>query len=950
MFCKKCKIWETLDSDWYCSWCGAALVDFAITFNLHHVYVGDLVDDLTLTLTHTGTVHSIEIQSITSSNPWLIPQVDWTDGLKLQVNSDIVIPIKVELLDLTDSYHEAEVVVTSSIGTQKIVLKVSPRPKFQISTGGEHTVLLNNVPDERMSGYLSVTRGLVTIESLTTDVPEWTTVEVIQPSNLPCTLDQLADNRLEFVFHVDEQHLLNDVRKRGQSLPAEYTGTLLVKLSGFEELRKEVFRVNCFLPPELKIPEAEGRIRLVVFVDKRGELDLTLQNGERDDAGRANLQIHEIRIDAPWLVPSGAITYPLSVASGQYHGLTLTVLTKNLGVGNHPAKVTFLTNIIGAGKEFEVFVDVDVRSMPPFGGVLAIDFGTTNSCCAFLDALGQVELIPIGERADGNQTTVSSAILYNNLFDDNVKDYRIGNGAYQVSFSSSFSAVRQVKRLLGKTDPLEITFLEDPSKRAQYLPREVATDILRRILERAEDQIRGRIVECTISHPSRFSLGQIADLKEAIKACGIEKIKTVHEPIAAALDFIRHKDIRDKYEKYHLMVFDFGGGTTDITLMHIQNEYQAEQQRTKISPEVLSATGDRWLGGENVTDIVMDLAVARCEEVLRARNPDALNVKVPYDKDHFNSQHRQSLARGNRNLLRDWAEAAKIAISTYGDDHQEKLRAPGKDVINGVNIKSRLPRSFQLAVIVDNTVRLTEEFFHDDVVPHQQEINTQLRPKLEDMADMMQRLAKHHNVSAPDIILLSGKSSALPVVREVMEEYFPLAVIEMPRDLKECVVRGACQLTSLDPGYGAYIKFKGARTAMTSRLGIRVNDPDTGLSMFSQVIDAGVPIGDAGLRERVFGIAVDRETQIRILENTSSKDDWLRLNGEWNRNITELKVSSIDAKLSEWEKKHDRKVSEPDLENAKIELVVTPTLAVKLYISIPGMDEPLEFEAEWGGG
>lgn len=950
MFCKRCKIWETLDSDSFCSWCGAALVDFAMSFNLHHVYAGDIVDGLTLTLTHTGTVHSIDVQSITSSMAWLTPQVDWTDGLKLQVNSEIVIPVRVDLLDLTDSYHEAAVVVTSSVGTREIVLKVSPRPKFQISTGGEHTVLLDNVPDERMSGYLSVTRGVVTIESLATDVPDWGSVEAIQPSNLPCTLDQLDDNRLEFVFHVDEQYLLDDVRQRGQELPAEYKGTLLIKLAEFEELRKESFRVNCFLPPELKVPEAEGRIRLEVFIDKRGELDLTLQNGERDESGRAVLQIHEIRIDAPWLVPSGVIAYPLSIASGQYLGLTLTVLTKNLGVDIHPAKVTFFTNISGTGKEFEVFIDLDVRSMPQFEGVLAIDFGTTNSCCAILDSMGQLEMIPIGEIRDGNQTTVSSAILYVNLFEDNAKVYRIGNGAYAESFLSSSSAVRQVKRLLGKTEPVEITFQEDPSKHARYLPHEVATDIIRRILERAEEQIRGRIVECTISHPSRFSLGQIADLKEAIRACGVSRIKTVHEPIAAALDFIRRKDIREKYEQYHLMVFDFGGGTTDITLMHVQNEHQAEQRRTKIIPEVLSATGDRWLGGENVTDMVMNLGVARCEEVLKARYPAASNVVVPYKAENFNSQHRKSLAQRNRNLLRYWAEAAKIAISTYGDEHQKKFAVPGKDVIDGVNIKVRLPESFQLAVIVDNTVRLTEEFYHDDVVPNQQEIHTQLRPKLEDMADMMQRLAKHHSVSALDIVLLSGKSSALPIVHEVMKEYFPSTRIEKPLDLKECVVRGACQLTSLDPGVGAYIKFKGAKTAMTSRLGIRVNDPDTGLSMFSQVIDAGVPIGDAGLRERVFGIAVDRETQIRILENTSSKDDWLKLNGEWNRNITELKVSSIDAKLSEWEKKHDRKVSEQDLENAKIELVVTPTLAVKLYISIPGMDEPLEFEAEWGGG
>lgn len=950
MLCRKCQIWETLDSDSYCSWCGAALVDLALAFNFEHLYVEDLVDDLTLTLTHSGTVGRVDIHDIKSSHPWFTPQVDGISERKLQVGSFVVIPVQVDLLNLTDTYHEAVVTVNSSVGERKVAIEVSPKLKFQIVTGGTHSVLLDDRPDEPMKGYLSVIQGIVTIDSLTTDVPEWASVKPIQPSSLPCKLDQRFNNRLEFQFNVDEKNLLDDARRRGQTFPAEYKGMLLVKFAEFEELRKDTFRVACLFPPKLHIPEAEARrIKVEAFIEKRRELDFALQNGERDETGRANLSIHNIQIEeAPWLQLSGAVSYPLNIASGRYHGLTLNILAKNLSEGKHSAKITFLTNVPGANKE-EIFIDVAVRQMPQFEGVLAIDFGTTNSCCAFLNRFGQVELIPVGEPEDGKQTTVSSAILYRNLFEDNVKDYRIGNGAYEVSFQSTFSAVRQVKRLLGTSNPLEIIFLDDPAKHANYLPRQIATDILRRMLDRAEELVGGRIVSCTISHPSRFSLGQLADLKEAIKACGIDKIKTVHEPIGAALDFIRGKEIREGYKQYYLMVFDFGGGTTDITLMHIKNEYQADQGRTKITPEVLAATGDRWMGGENVTEMVMDLGLARCEELLRARNPDATNVVIPYNVENFNSHHRKSLAKQNRNFLRSWAEAAKIAISTYGNEHQTALGKAGQELIDGINIKARLPRSFNLAVIVDNVVRLTEEFFHDDVVPRREEIDSQLRPKLEDMADLMQRLGKHHDVTEPNIILLSGKSSALPVVEEVMKEWFPSSRIARPAYSRECVVKGTCQFVNPDPG-PVYIQFKGAKTAMTSRLGVRVNDPDTGQSAFSQVIDAGVPIGDEGLKQRVFGIAVNRDTQIRILENTSSKDDWIIKNGKWNRNITELKVSSIDAKLTEWEKAQNRKVTDQELEDAKVELVVTPALAVKLIVSIDGMDEPLEFEAEWGGG
>jgi molecular chaperone DnaK (HSP70) len=724
---------------------------------------------------------------------------------------------------------------------------------------------------------------------------------------------------------------------------------LLVKFAEFEEARKETFRVNCFLPPFLHIPEAEGRIRIPVFAGKRCELNLTLQNGERDELGHANLQILEIKVDAHWLQLSGAITYPLTIASGQYHGLTLTATTSGLGEDVHAARITFVTNAPGELREKHVPVDIEVKHMPIFEGTLAIDFGTNNSCCGFLDSQGLLTLVPIGEPGDLARTTNSSAILYQDLFSDDDKDYIVGNEAYALSFepSNAFSAVRQVKRRLGTDKPYDVTFQLDPDKRASYRPREVASDIIRRILERAEETVKGHITSCTISHPSRFSLRQLEDLKEAVVACGIEKnrIKTVHEPVGAAIDFIQQEKVRNEYQQYHLMVFDFGGGTTDITLLRVQNK-QRPDKVTIVTPEVLGATGDRWLGGEDVTDMVMALVLQRCESLLRERNPDALNVKVPFNQEDFTDPRKKRLAQGNRNFLRFWAEAAKIAISTYGDEHQDELQT--NFYIDGQNIRSRLPESFQLAVIVDNDVRLNETFFHAEVVPQQEEINEQLRPRLEKITLMMQRLARNNNVDVPEIIMLSGKSSALPIVRDVMSEYFPSSRIEHPQDVKECVVRGACQLSNPDPSANVHIQHKdtGALSATTSRLGLRV--ADTGVAMFHEVIDAGIPIAPEGLRKSVQGIVLKRESRIRIMENTSLEDG-IMLDGHINPNITELKVFRLNARLDAWEQSHGRKVTDQDLFDTEVELIVTPNLLVKLVARVPGVDEPIEFEAEAGG-
>jgi hypothetical protein len=926
------------------------LVDFSASFNLDHLCAGDIsLEPVILTLTHVGSVGRIRIEKIESSQPWLKPHQEQIADLTLQVGKDIIVPIEVDLLNLEDDYHEARVIVSSSLGTREATLEVTPRPKFKVMTDGEYTVLLDNILDERMSGYLSVTRGVVTVESLSTDVPEWAKVEAVQPATLPCKLDQRADNRLEFIFHIDEQYLLDQLKRESRSLPAEYKGTLLVKLSEFDEPRKEVFRVKCFLPPRLEIPEAEmGTIRLEVFAGKRGELDLTLQNGDRDETGCADLQVQEIKIDAPWLQPSGSISFPLTITSGQYHGLTLTAITGALNDGVHPARITILTNIPGTDRQRDIHVDMSVRRMPDFDGEIAIDFGTTNSCCAFLNG-GLVELVPIGDLADGNQTTVSSAILYLDLFDGKTKEYEIGNRAYKISYeASTYSAIRQVKRRLGTNQAYDVTFQLDPAKRATYMPREVATDIMRRILDRAEEHVKGRIISCTMSHPSRFSLRQIEDLKSALVACGIprQRIRTIHEPVGAALGFIQQKEIREKYKQYSLMVFDFGGGTTDITLLRVKSDELIQRQLMVITPEVLGATGDRWLGGEDVTELVMKLAVARCETLLQARNPEALNVVVPFDSENFNDPRRRRLARENRNFLRFWAEAAKIAIATYGDDHQDSLRL--NPYIDGNMIKARLPRDFQLAVIVDNDVRPTETFVHDEVVPRQDEIDEQLRPRIEKIAVMMQRLAQNNKVEGPDIILLSGKSSGLPVVREVLDAHFPEAQIEQPLDLKDAVVRGACQFSSSDPRAGVYLNIEDSRalSATTSRLGLRVDE--AGQLKFKELLDAGVPISEAGIKVPVTGIVLKRDSQIRIMENTSL-DDEVILNGGPNPNMTELKVFRLDAKLTEWEKRNSKSITDKNLFDSDIQLVVTSNLAVKLIAHVPGIDEALEFEAEMSG-
>lgn len=971
MLCTTCHCWEFATEDVFCGWCGATLVDARASLDAEHVYTGDYDRPLTLVVRHTGAFDTISLGRVEARAPWVRVNPEGLSGARLQSGGEVRLPVEFDTRGLAPGdYHRAEIAVETSVGERVAVLESVPKPKPEAKLGapgapGEYLILLDRLSEERLTGYMAVTRGVVTVTDISTDVP-WARVVCSDRVTFPHRLDARANLPLEFKLDIDEDYLLNRIKQGLEIPPVTHEAQLIVEYAELTPPRKYTFYVKCFLPPELIVPGAEEQrtYRVEVFTGRRFEVDLTLRNGEEGEAdGRAELQILNVVPAEKWLQPSAPLTYPLSIKSGSYLHVTFAVQTDQLAEGSHLSKLTFQTNAPGQGRQKDYYVEASVRQMPEYEGVVAIDFGTTNSCCAFLDRSTRHGLIAIDEKAWGKPTTASSTILYEDMFEGGEKDYIIGDTAYAISFdpSATFSAVRQVKKRLGSAEPYSIIFRKSPDKRASFPPKEVAADIIKRILDRAEGVLKKRITSCTISHPSRFSLRQIEELKGALAACGIKKIKTIHEPVAAALDYIERRGAAEGRDEYHLLVYDFGGGTTDITLLRVRRDKHLTQNLKIVTPKVLGATGDPLFGGENVTDIVMELGHERCEQWLRDKHPGAASVLVPFDAENFqNNERRRRLAQENRNKLRRWAELTKIAIATYGDEHMERLNEHqgnfDKGIIDGVNVRQLISELWEkierrgerldLETIVDGEIKRQKEIFpHDYIAPKAAELNAELRPRIESIIEMAEAWSRNLGVETPDVVLLSGKSAALPIVQELMREHFPQADIQKAGELKECVVRGACQLSARDPRVGIRIKLDDSILgATTSRLGVGVRWDGQG--KFMEIVGAGVPIGPQGLRREVKDWSLERETEIRLLEHTGTGTD-LTVNNQENPYIKELKVFSLESKLAEWERAHDRLISEDELEAARVELEVTPNMAVRLIAKLPGVEEPLEFEAEW---
>jgi molecular chaperone DnaK (HSP70) len=963
--CSTCGLWESIEGDLYCSWCGATLIDLGLTIDNDYLYVGDPKTTLKLMITHSGVWGAVRIESVTTDQPWLTIKSDHQarslPGKSLRQGEFIELTLEADLAALPDDYHVANISVVSNVGPRAVSFEAVPRPTLdKVSTGGEHTIWLDNLPEEKLTGYLAISSGVVTIETLTTDV-DWAEVQATNQT-IPCRLDARRAKRLEFEFKIDEAQLLQEILAKGEKFPAERSGNLVMKFGDMEAERSWPFYVKCLLPPALIIPEAEKPVEVLAFMGKQTEFGLTLENGNQGARGHAELEILKIDYDEKWLRPINPIVYPLVIASGQFQHLTFEIDVDKLSLGSHQAKLIFFTNIAGPAKQQDVFIELEVRELPPFDGVVAIDFGTTNSCCRYITARGREEFVLLGEGKDRNRIT-SSSILYKNILENGRKHYEIGNLAYLYSMSgaplSARCTVTQVKRLLGTDRRYQIRFQDEPAREEVYTPREVTADILRRILEQAEDAVGARITACTVTHPSRFSVRQLNELKAAIVSGGVdeEAITLVHEPIGAALDFIRREPARTKYKEYHVMVFDFGGGTIDITLLKVVNEPQSGRRMIYVKPDVLGVTGDPHFGGEDVTEGVLNFMQATCETNLTLKFEKATKCLVPIKEEQFGNPLYKTLARENRSRLRARAEASKIAISTYGDEHIEMLEkllaekgsGPQKALASG--LRAKLTDKFKLNVIVDNETK-ESEFNHKEVSPKTELIGSLLRSKLIEAVEMMKQLAKKNKVAAPNVILLSGMSSAFPIVREVISGAFPDSSVEMPSDLKGCVVKGACLLAEDEPAEGVSVKFEAGKclSAMTSSLGISVRR-ESG-RRFKKAIEAGEPIGREGVRGAIDrDVEFTRRARITIYENTGFGDNLVDANGKDNPNITLLKTFKLESKLGEWERAHNRQISEPEIANSTIELEVTSNLKVKLRARIPGIDEPLEFEeVEYIGG
>ena len=244
------------------------------------------------------------------------------------------------------------------------------------------------------------------------------------------------------------------------------------------------------------------------------------------------------------------------------------------------------------------------------GKIIGIDLGTTNSCVAVYEGSEPI-VIP---NPEGARTTPSVVAF------SKTGERMVGQVAKRQAITNPDRTIISIKRQMGTTYKKEIDG-------KSYTPQEISAMILQKLKADAEAYLGSTVSQAVITVPAYFSDAQRQATKDAGKIAGLEVLRIINEPTAAALAYGM-----DKEENQKIMVFDLGGGTFDVSLLEISDGVF----------EVLATNGDTHLGGDDFDQRVID-----------------------WMADRFQREHGIDLRKDKMVLqrLRDAAEKAKIELS-----------------------------------------------------------------------------------------------------------------------------------------------------------------------------------------------------------------------------------------------------------------------------------------------
>ena len=245
------------------------------------------------------------------------------------------------------------------------------------------------------------------------------------------------------------------------------------------------------------------------------------------------------------------------------------------------------------------------------GKIIGIDLGTTNSCVAVMEG-GEPVVIP---NSEGNRTTPSVVAFSKD------GERLVGQIAKRQAVTNPDHTIISIKRKMGTAEKVKIDGDE-------FSPQEISAMILQKLKTDAESYLGQKVTQAVITVPAYFNDSQRQATKDAGKIAGLDVLRIINEPTAAALAFGMDKEDQDQ----KIMVYDLGGGTFDVSILDIGDGVF----------EVLATNGNTHLGGDDFDQKIIDYLVS---EFKKSQGIDLSTDKMAMQR------------------LKEAAEKAKIELS-----------------------------------------------------------------------------------------------------------------------------------------------------------------------------------------------------------------------------------------------------------------------------------------------
>ena len=327
------------------------------------------------------------------------------------------------------------------------------------------------------------------------------------------------------------------------------------------------------------------------------------------------------------------------------------------------------------------------------GKIIGIDLGTTNSCVAVFEG-GEPSVITNPEGA----RTTPSVVAFNKA-----GERLVGQVAKRQSITNPTKTIMSIKRHMGSDYKVEI----DGKK---YTPQEISAMILQKLKADAEAYLGTSVTQAVITVPAYFSDSQRQATKDAGKIAGLEVMRIINEPTAAALAYGVDKDEIDQ----KVMIFDLGGGTFDVSILEISDGVF----------EVLATNGNTMLGGDDFDNRVIDWIADKF------RREEGIDLK----------NDKSALQR-----LKEAAEKAKIELSGMTSAN---INLPF------ITADATGPKHFDATLTRAEFDRITADL-----------VAATLEPCRKALAD------SGLSVSEIDKVLLVGGSTRIPAVQEAVKKF-----------------------------------------------------------------------------------------------------------------------------------------------------------------------------------